>query len=447
MILADLEMTDGGWRFMYFAAMIIPAMMLATVRSTFLVDFYFLVVCSNRFVRRFLDWLSNDYDPRPISSLLPLLIGGLMFLSAFRLIGDLPSHQRRAFYFAIAALAYSAIIGFGNRIMMIYSLLEYVAPLGLLFYVITIRAPERCLIRWFNLLSALGISMAIYAWVQWVQMPAWDAAWLNRSGMWTSMGRPEPYKNSVCSTLESRGPYAWFMAMLVIPGLLSPSCRQLFSWLAPVMCAVAILPSTVRSAWGIVFAGVVVYFLLSGVKELPRLALGISILAVAMTFLRARVSEAEMVFDRVGTIANMTEDASFQGRAEMGRYGLGMVLTNPVGFGMGSSGLTSKLGGDSSQVVDNGFLEVLATFGLPGFALLVGCYYNLYGDVFRFARETGDEVAILACTMFFAGMVATLFSNWFALACSGIAMLPLGIVIARLNEDAAYDTEFVNDDL
>jgi hypothetical protein len=76
---------------------------------------------------------------------------------------------------------------------------------------------------------------------------------------------------------------------------------------------------------------------------------------------------------RFETLLHVQEDGSFKGRIMIAQDSWQTVFGNPIGFGIGSSGLAQRLNGYAQNVVsDNGWLELAGSLGLPGLMLLIG---------------------------------------------------------------------------
>lgn len=428
-MLATLEFSDGGVRLTLFATVMFTAALLASRNSTYLVDYYIVVVVLNRFVRRVLDWADGKYDDRPLSSLLPLAITALMAAVVLSKQSSFPRPLRISLGCLGASLGYAALIGASNGFAAFYSLLEYIAPLALLFYGIALRVDFLTVDRWVRTVAAAAVAVGVYGWYQWVVMPPWDAAWIEWSKMWTSMGHPEPFKSSVCSTLESRGPYAWFMATAAVPLLCAPRWRRSVGWAGAIFIVASILPSTVRSAFGILVVGVAGFAMARGGQSWLRSLLSLVIAIGGLMALKGALPESQRLYDRVETIGNFSADSSFQGRMGIAQHGIGIVASRPQGFGLGSSGLATAISGESGVIGDNGFLELIATFGLPGLALLMVGFAIIVREVIRINRLAPSEHAALGLAQLAAGTAAMAIANWLPGPYSGLAILPLGGVL------------------
>ncbi len=430
-VVATLELSDGGIRLLVFPATLLPALVMASRKSSYLVDYTIVVVCLNRFVRRVLDWWGGEFDPRPISSLLPLLLGMLMLAVAVWELPRIPIRYRQALGLLLAGLGYAAIVGISNGMAMLYSLAEYLAPLGFLFYGLAIRADRRVLDRWLNTLARVAVGVACYGWYQWATIPPWFAAWIEWSGMWTSMGHPRPFHTSICSTMESRGPFAWFMATAAISMLASSRWRKGVGLVGAIVVVSAILPSTVRSAWVILGMGLGTFAILRGGRTASRIVVVALVAAASLLALRTQIPEVERLFHRVESMVDFRRDDSFRGRVDIAERGMWLVANAPQGYGLGSSGLAGKISGATGVIGDNGVLEVLTTFGLPGLLLLVAGIRPFLVDVVAIHRLARFEHAALGLALFAAGMSAMMFANWLPGGSSGMALMVLGAVVAH----------------
>ena len=428
-LLATLEFSDGGVRFALFIAVMMPAVILASKKSSFLVDYYIVVVCLNRFVRRLLDWSGGIYDERPISSLLPLAIGVLMMLVVIARQHKFPRKLQYSLKLLGGALAYAMLVGLGNGLAAIFTLLEYIAPFALLYYGAALRIDLKTLDRWITTMTTAAIFVAAYGWYQWVFVPPWDLAWINWSGMWSSMGLPIPYEMGVCSTLESRGPYAWFLAGAAIPPLLIPRLRKRIGMAGALFIVASMLPSTVRSGWGILIVGVVGFGIIRGGRNKSQMILSFAAVIGMMLVLKTQLPESEKLFSRVESMADIGNDRSFQGRVNIAQHGFQLIINQPQGYGLGSSGMAGKVSGEMGVIGDNGLLELLSTFGLPGMAMLATGFGMVGREVIRIHRYTRSPHAALGLAQLVSGIAALTLANWLAGLYSGMSLMTLGGVL------------------
>jgi hypothetical protein len=452
MLLASLESIDGGTRYLIFGAILLPAVIMAMIRSTWLVDYYFLVVCTNRLIRRFLDWNDGQYDFRPISSLTPMVIALLMLSVAIINYQAISRENRKFGAVLIAVLILGCLLGIPNGLGMIYSFLDYLTPLAVLAYALWLQADLNLLVRWLRTISVLACSIAAYAWWQWVEMPPWDAFWIEQSGMWTSMGVVQSYRTAAFGTLESRGPFAWFMATVAIPLILIPRSRSYVTWVGVILIVSSILPSTVRSAFGIILLAMIGYVLTRGISKSIYLVFFMSLTLGAMFGIRQSLPESEYMFERLESVTNLSQDSSFQGRVGQAQIGFGTALSNPFGFGLGSSGLGTMVSGQTSLIFDNGYLELLTTFGLFGAGIGFAIAFYVLSKVYYFSRLYEDDASFLVVAVGFSSLGALIFSNWVLMSCSSVAVLCLAVAIVNMEhlhaesfdeEELVYDNDHV----
>ena len=95
-----------------FATLIMPAFILTCMRSTLLLDYFLVLVVTNRELRRLLDWGEGRYDPTPILSLLPMLVAFLMIFTIIANWHRLSIALRQAAGLLTASMAYALAIGY-----------------------------------------------------------------------------------------------------------------------------------------------------------------------------------------------------------------------------------------------------------------------------------------------------------------------------------------------
>ncbi|MGL4514104.1 MAG: O-antigen ligase family protein [Lacipirellulaceae bacterium] len=429
--LATLEMTDGGMRFTLCAAVLAPAALLALRRSSYLIDYYIVVVCLNRLVRRLLDWSEGQYDDKPITSLLAMVIGGFAALAVLSEYTRLGPRLQRVVQYLGAALGYAFVVGLGNGTGAVFALMDYVMPFGLMLYGAAIRVDVATFDRWIKTMGVCAIGVALYGWYQWAVVPAWDETWLNWSKMWSSMGQPIPFQMGICSTLESRGPFAWFMAAAALPMIAANRWRRVAGWAGVAMLVAVTLPSTVRSSWAILLVGAVAYAALRGGTSLFRVGVVLVGLVAGGMSLVSYLPESERLIARAESVTDLQNDGSFQGRVEIATAGFGVLLSRPQGYGLGSTGMSGKVGGQAGVIGDNGVWELVANFGAPGLVLLFAGFGILVTDTYRTLRATRSEHACLALAQLCSGVAGMVFANWLSGPYAGLSLMTFGAVLAQ----------------
>lgn len=370
LLYASTTRPDATDRLLLCAAVVAPAAVMAFRGSSMLVDYLLVTVAINRLLRRLLDWGEGRYDTTSFISLLPLAIAALMMLRVMQRWGSLPGFMRRAGWYWAAAMAYGTGLGvLGWGLAAIYGCAEYVTPLIVLFYCVSLRPSAGLVLRWATVLGTLGVLLGAYGIYQWTDPPPWDAQWVHWSGMWSSMGPPLPYKLSICSTLESRGPAAMFFAVTAAALVALPHLRRMGGMFLAAVPATALLLTQARTGLIYLVITLVASALFARNRGGVKIIVGLLIVGGVTAYFLGRQAESNVIFDRVGTLGNMQDDGSAQGRVGIAASGIRTVLTNPVGFGFGSGGNAMKAaagGTEAAAVGDNGYLEILSILGLPG---------------------------------------------------------------------------------
>src|SRR5258708_16983279 len=128
------------------------------------------------------------------------------------------------------------------------------------------------------------------------------------------------------------------------------------------------------------------------------------------------VRGADRVVQRFETLGHMQDDGSFQGRLGIFHDTWPAVISNPAGFGIGSSGTAGRLnvGGADPAVSDNGWLELMASLGWFGFALFVAAVallWKYFGTLSRLGVQ--DDYLGLARTYLIVTLIFTWGGNFF----------------------------------
>lgn len=436
---------DGTARALIAASMVLPALVLAAIRSSYLLDYFLIIVAFNREVRRLMDWMADDYDRTPLTSVTPMAIACLMLAVALSRFTSWPVHLRRGTLLIAAGLGYSMLLGLEYRLGAVYGLLDYLMPLSVLCFCASMRPSEAVITRWLRTFVTLAVMVSIYGVVQWTLVPPWDKAWVMWSGMWSSMGMPEPFKMGIASTLESRGPAAWFIANAAVFMIAASRFRKPWGLVGTAFVCGVLLLTTVRSSWGFVILAVVLYTMLQCGRTLRQLwVLGVAVagMVICIPFL----PEAERIQSRVLTISSLRTDGSFQGRLRIAKEGVNAVLAKPQGFGMGSSGNGGRLvEGGLDGIGDNGYLSLLADLGVPGFALFVAGLTVIVVPVWKLHRSgKGSPVASIGLAMFGSSTVLLLIFNTFTSAHASYMWIAIAAAYPALHANRGANWRAVN---
>lgn len=365
------------------AIMVFIGAALALSRSTYMVDYVLVVYVFNRGLRRLLDWYSGAFNPYSPVSVASLLVAGLMLLPLLPQIRTLPKSSRTILYCFLVAIGYAFIIGFVRvAFAAVYSLAEVLAPIAVFGYILTLGADEKTKDRWLRTAAWCAILASAYGWYQYLTIPPWDAFWVREVGMEGYLGLLEPMKLAVFSTMAERGVLGGFLGFAVVPMILASKWRPL-SWLGVILVLSVILLAGTRT--GIILAALstMIYVMVNRGTGFWQLAISFIVIGGAAYFGMGALPNSEKVQERFATLGNMQEDGSYQGRIEIYQSSVGSILSNPLGSGLGATGLSSRVsgGGTVPVVGDAGYLEIITQFGWIGTVLLVYALWRMWQEM------------------------------------------------------------------
>jgi O-antigen ligase len=227
---------------------------------------------------------------------------------------------------------------------------------------------------------------------------------------------------TVFSTMAERGTLGSFLGFAVVPMILLPKWRTSLSWLGVILVFSVILLAGTRTGVILAAFSTMVYVMINRGTGLFQLILGAAVITAAAYFGMGRVAGSEQIQDRFSTLADMQNDGSYQGRLDIYQASIGSALTNPLGAGLGATGLSGRInvGGTATQsvIVDAGYLEIIFQFGWLGAVLIIYALWRMWQEMairFRIGMRTPDVMLgrafmlalIPAC---FVGNVITQFS-------------------------------------
>lgn len=328
------------------------------------------------FIRRIADYWGNYTEPSPML-LAPFLVTGLTILSAIK---ELPNANiKGALPFAMASMGvlygfwvgiinyseYSSNAGF----TLVKALLGWLSPVTFGWYMFS---------RWRDYPQCRQITRQVFLWGilvmglygiwQFVALPEWDRMWLLKSGLFSSHGLPDEAGGSrVWSTMHSAEPFSAY----AVGGLLF-----LFSHRGPMLVPasvaglVALLLTTVRSAWLGFFAGFFALFgFLKPSFQVRLICLVTLIMLCAIPILTSDIFSDDILTDIVGrlnTFSNLEDDRSTDVRLNTFNALIGKALVSFVGRGLGRGVQDSTI---LSTMFEIGWIGVL--FYVGGMLLLL----------------------------------------------------------------------------
>jgi putative inorganic carbon (HCO3(-)) transporter len=188
----------------------------------------------------------------------------------------------------------------------------------------------------------------------------------------------------VFSTMAERGVLGGFLGFAVVPMILASKWRPL-SWFGVVLVLSVILLAGTRTGLILAVLSTMVYVMINRGTGFWQLALGFTVVSLAAYFGMGLMPTSEKVQERFATLGNITEDGSYQGRIEIYQSSVGAILTNPLGSGIGATGISGRVntGGTENQAViaDAGFSEIVIQFGWLGAPLIIYALWRMWQEM------------------------------------------------------------------
>lgn len=268
--------------------------------------------------------------------------------------------------------------------------------------------------------------LGVYGLVQFVVLPEWDAAWMVASEL-TTIGSPEPQKVRVFSTMNSPGPLAVALSGLLV----ALSIRRSRLGIVAAAAGVAVLGlSQVRSGWvgWVVGLGTLAVIARGGGKRsLALVAIPVFVVATFGGTVEETIRER---FDQT-TQAGASDD-SLTARLRFHREMVPEALADPIGNGIGSTGVASSQAGpdaDALGTFDGAIPEALfALGGMVGSLYLIATAMIVWSAV-RGAHHRGPPARVAAAATT-AIAVQVLFGNPL-IAGSGVLLMVLAAAAMR----------------
>lgn len=331
-------------------------------------------------IRRLIDWSFQSYSNISIITLIPYCVSLTLLLPILKNIKLVD--RKISFVLKIIGLAliYGFCIGFYKYgFSSVYDLLNYIVPFLVLIYVNVSSFNSDVRDMWLRSFSFLAVLIAVYGIYQYLVLPPWDEFWMINAEI-NSIGLPDPQKFRVFSLLNSPGPAGVFLGLAMAIMTVQKKWRS-FGVIGMMIVAFALLLTLVRVGWIAYVVMVIAYFIRTHLKsKLNLLILGVIIFGAYALILPSLPGASDIV-SRIETLGSLEEDHSFNERLSFSSNILSQLSANPIGMGLGSSGLGSKLtqNTDTLVVFDNGYLNLLYTFGLPlGFGFIAALMYLFF---------------------------------------------------------------------
>ena len=384
-------------------------------RSPWYAGFAVWLFCMAPLVRRLVDE-QVGFDASSPVLLAPYLACSFSGLALLTFIGRRPVVEARPFLAVIVCIGYGLIVAFANgRFLsgMIDAMKWSAGPLFALYMLLSAskaEATHRSIVL--ALLIALP-PMSIYGIDQYFAPNRWDVDWVTNLQQFdpglVSIGQPIPFGLRVFSTMNSPGSFA---ALVSIGILVALQRRSVISLPLVALMAVALMLTQYRAVWGGTLLGVL-YLGFSGSGGV-RFRIVMSFVAVIMLMTSSALVPQlrQAISQRLDTIGNLQADRSGEDRMhpyhEFFSDDSGDVI---IGTGLAVDGLSRKLDGKASAVIDSGIIVVFTALGIAfGTVLLLGLMSTV---AISFSRYAGHSTPII---------------GYRAVAISSFCQLPFGAV-------------------
>jgi putative inorganic carbon (hco3(-)) transporter len=403
------------------AAFLVPAILLAAKGSSLLVDYAIFLYVINREVRRIVDWFQGSFNPFSPIVLIPLIATCLLLLPFFSRFGSLHVTAKKIFILFFLAIGYGTFVGLArNGIAAVYAASEFLSPIALMGFTATAPVGQWTADRWMKSAGWITVGACLYGWFQYLTVPPWDAYWVQRVGFVGYLGKLAPTEMTVFSTFAERGPCASFLSLALIPIIVSRRWRLFLGWPEALLILSTIVLTLVRTGLILVGVSILIHPLLNRGRAALGIVVFVAVIALAGFVGLNRMPNADRINRRLSTLGNIKEDGSFQGRVGIADGGLKLAISNPVGYGIGSSGLGGRLNtgsvSDSGALIgDNGYLEVLSSLGLPGGLLLAAGFVLVWRHLSTCCRfGLVDDYIGLSRTFLVVFLIGMLAGNFFS---------------------------------
>ncbi|UEM06861.1 O-antigen ligase family protein (plasmid) [Skermanella rosea] len=415
----------GATRFFYTPlAFVIGAFLFVRFPAAYLVHLWWIWFLTP-FVRRVVDFKSGWTEFSPIM-LAPYVVSLLMLVTVIRFLPRLSQRDMFPFVPILVALSLAYPIGVMNAGFSpaSFDVLNWVLPVVMGIHIaFSWRNYEKLKVSTEQAFLMGAAVLGIYGIYQFFFLAPWDAFWMQVVQM-ESIGRPAPLEVRIFGTLNSPGPYA---NMLAVSLLIVLGARGRLPFLAGIPAIVALLLSLVRAAWVGFGAGLFIMLAKMDMSRRAKLIAAV-VLTVVLSLPLLSVEEvSKTVTTRIESMIGdkAQDDQSFKDRIHFFQTFVEDALSNPVGQGIGATGVATKISNNGKMgelgVIDSGLLEVPFVLGWLGGALYLSGVALLVTATFkrRWSRQDGfvtvaESVALsilvqMVFTNMLTGFIGTLF--------------------------------------
>jgi hypothetical protein len=245
-----------------------------------------------------------------------------------------------------------------------------------------------------------------------------------------------------------------FMAGGLILLLLRGVFSHVFRWPMAGVIGYAMLLTYTRTSVILCIAACVLFPVINRNANLKVLIGSILFLSAFVPLIVQQLPGGERAIERVSTLANLHEDGSFRGRLQFFRASLSEAMSEPLGLGLGSHGLSGKVGtaARSGMGDSTGYVQTLRTFGWIGAVLVSISLFGLWrNSSLAIERDNSDSTVLFFRAWFAAGMVVFYSGDW--LFTATFFWVISGYVLGRVRygedfefEDSSFDEPRYSDE-
>lgn len=383
-------------------------------------------------IRRLIDWSFHSFSNTSIISLMPYCVSLMLLIPIIKNIKQIDRRISIIAKIMGVALIYGFCLGFIRfGFSAVFDLLNYLVPFLVLIYVNISQFDSDVRDKWLRSFSYLAVIVAVYGIYQYIVFPPWDEFWMISAKM-NSIGLPEPQNFRVFSILNSPGPAGVFLGLGLAVMTVQKKWRA-FGIVGIMVVAFALLLTLVRVGWIACVVMIIAYFIRSQLKNKIQLLGLAAILTVAYMIILPILPGANNVTSRIDTFGSLEDDHSFNERLFFSNNILSEIVANPIGRGLGSSGLGAKLTSNNDTLVsfDNGYLNIFYTFGLPlGLAITaIWGYFFIYLFKASIREKVYSPISFAASSavlfLLFASNILSGLSGFILLFIISLAYIPM----------------------
>ncbi|HZP07548.1 MAG TPA: O-antigen ligase family protein [Terracidiphilus sp.] len=339
------------------------------------------------FLRRVADF-QGGWTQSSAVLLAPYAAAGISVLSLLTSFQVFHSRRSIPYVCALVAIGYGFIIGLPQYPLfnVLQALLNWTVPVifGLFIYQNRDLYPqmrrviEKCFLYGLLLTGAYGI-------YQFFTLPEWDKMWM-LNVQTNSFGTVEAMGIRAFSTMNAP---VIFAAIMAIGLLLLFNLKGRLRLLSAACGFVGLILTISRASWVSLVAGGIFLLLRMEMRQRFRLAIGFVACAVAMACLTMIPDIHDLVWQRIETFSNPSQDVSYSARVQGHEAAIQELMQEPFGEGLGSTDTKHATEGDDDMIGphDSTILECLYSLGWIGTVIFVAGIVVLGGQVASTTRS------------------------------------------------------------